>query len=344
VRRLEATVELAATDKSIAMGLLLDLVQALRSVPPGDLVALTTRDPAAAGAIERWSRLTGNGVVGRTEESDATRWVIRRGEVTGEGTSHRIGSRLWLYTNFDCNLACVYCCVRSSPRASRRELGLQCIQRIADEARQIGVEDIFLTGGEPFLLPDIGAIVATCADSAPTTVLTNAMLFRGARLEALKGMPRDRVTLQISIDSPDPELHDRQRGAGSWQRAMDGIECARSLGFRVRWAATVLGEDAADAFSRFLDRGAVIPEDRVIRRTALRGFAETGIALSRADLVPEVTITDRGVYYHPVGATDDDLLISRDIFPLADAIDAVRQVFAAERAHRTSLAGIFNCA
>ena len=28
--------------------------------------------------------------------------------------------RLWLYTNFDCNLACTYCCVSSSPRTPRR--------------------------------------------------------------------------------------------------------------------------------------------------------------------------------------------------------------------------------
>ncbi len=30
--------------------------------------------------------------------------------------SARPGSRLWIYTNVDCNLACDYCCVRSSPR------------------------------------------------------------------------------------------------------------------------------------------------------------------------------------------------------------------------------------
>jgi len=41
----------------------------------------------------------------------------------------------------------------------------------------------------------------------------------------------------------------------------------------------------------------------VIRRIALRGAAAQGIALARADLVPEVTINPRkGVFWHPVGA------------------------------------------
>ncbi len=33
-----------------------------------------------------------------------------------------LGSRLWLYTNFDCNLACDYCSAGSSPRAAPRRL------------------------------------------------------------------------------------------------------------------------------------------------------------------------------------------------------------------------------
>ena len=83
----------------------------------------------------------------------------------------------------------------------------------------------------------------------------------------------------------------------------------------------------AEAFRRFLDDRNVAIEDRVIRRIALRGFASKGIALARADLVPEITITADGVYWHPVGAEDEDLLVSRNIFPLAEAFTAVRRAF-----------------
>ena len=52
-------------------------------------------------------------------------------------------------------------------------------ERIASEAAELGVSEIFVTGGEPFLLADIGDILASCTVAAPTTVLTNGMLFAG---------------------------------------------------------------------------------------------------------------------------------------------------------------------
>jgi sulfatase maturation enzyme AslB (radical SAM superfamily) len=271
--------------------------------------------------------------------------VIRCGEAPANADADRpVGSRLWLYTNFDCNLHCDYCCVRSSPKVPRRELGLARVQRIASEAAELGVSEIFVTGGEPFLLPDIGDILASCIAAAPTTVLTNGMLLAGRRLQTLRSMPSGRLTLQISLDSPTPERHDRHRGAGTWVRAWQGVECARAEGFRVRLAATVSTDHEAEEFRRFLDAHKIREEDRVIRRIALRGFAAEGVALARADLAPEITITADGVYWHPVGAADADMLVSPDIFPLAESFAAVRRAFERENQHRRRLATIFNCA
>jgi hypothetical protein len=60
--------------------------------------------------------------------------------------------------------------------------------------------------------------------------------------------------------------------------------------------------------------------------------------------VPEITITAEGVYWHPVGAEDADLLVTREIFPLADSFAAVRRAFELEREQPQKLAAIFNCA
>jgi MoaA/NifB/PqqE/SkfB family radical SAM enzyme len=81
-------------------------------------------------------------------EEGRTRWALRYGEA-GEkvGEERPIGSRFWLYTNFDCNLSCDYCCVRSSPKAPRRALGVERVRRIAAEAAERGVREIFVTGG-----------------------------------------------------------------------------------------------------------------------------------------------------------------------------------------------------
>jgi hypothetical protein len=109
-------------------------------------------------------------------------------------------------------------------------------------------------------------------------------------------------------------------------------------------AATVSSDEEAEEFRRFLDAQQIREDDRVIRHIALRGSATEGIALARADLVPEITITTEGVYWHPVGAEDADLLVTADIFPLAEAFAAVRRAFEREREHQRRLARIFNCA
>ncbi|HEX3820367.1 MAG TPA: radical SAM protein [Candidatus Sulfotelmatobacter sp.] len=346
---MNADFELDVGRKTFASGLLPELIAVLRRRRPGDLVAVIANEQSIGPELETWCRFTGNALLETTSENGRLRWVFRCGTVTQPAAATQendrpLGSRLWLYTNFDCNLHCDYCCVRSSPTAPRRELGLARVQRIAHEAAGLGVKEIFVTGGEPFLLEDIGGILLACAAAAPTTVLTNGMLFTGRRAEALLALPRDRVVLQISLDSATPELHDLHRGSGTWARTRAGIQHSRTHGFRVRLAATVSSDAEAEEFRQFLDEEKIAEEDRVIRRIALRGSAADGVAISRADLVPEVTITAEGVYWHPVGAEDADLLVTGDIFPLAEAFAAVRRAFEREGEHAHKLARIFNCA
>lgn len=342
---MKADIDLDIGRKTFASGLLPELIAALCRSRPGDLVALAGEDESIGPELETWCRFTGNPLLEATVEKGRARWVFRCGAVPVSPADNRpVGSRLWLYTNFDCNLHCDYCCVRSSPSAPRRELGLARVQQIAREAAELGVKEIFVTGGEPFLLENIGEILVACAAAAPTTVLTNGMLFTGRRAESLRALPRDRIVLQISLDSATPELHDLHRGPGTWARTREGIKRARSLGFRVRLAATLSTDAEAEEFRQFLDEEEIAAEDRVIRRIALRGSATKGVAVTRADLVPEVTITAEGVYWHPVGAVDADLLVTHDIFPLSESFAAVRRAFDREGEHANKLARIFNCA
>jgi len=337
--------EVALGDLSFSTGALVRLVSALRELDDGGLLVLRGRRPELGEDLSKWARLTGHTLVSTRRLESEHEWVVRKGEGRiGAERERPIGSRIWLYTNFDCNLRCDYCCVRSSPSAERRALGLATVQQIASEAPALGAEAFFVTGGEPMLLPDIGEVLAACCAALPTTLLTNGMLFTGSRLERLRSLPRDRLVLQISVDSPTPDLHDLHRGRGSWTKAMSGVRLARELGFRVRLAATVSSDEDEAAFSAFLDREGVPEHDRVIRRVALRGVAEGGVAVGVADLVPEVTITASGVYWHPVGADDTDFRIRERIFPLGDAVDAIRDRWKQEREHHDELASIFHCA
>jgi pyruvate-formate lyase-activating enzyme len=333
----------------VSPGLILDLVERVGAVPRYGTTAVPLEDgqaDASRAVIEAWCARTGNELV----EIRGDVATVRRGrspDALSELAADLLpGTRLWMYTNFDCNLACDYCCVRSSPQAERRGLGLERIRQLAAEAVDAGVSELILTGGEPFLLPDIDELVAACTARLPTTLLTNGMLFRGRRLEALRGMDRDRLALQISLDSATADQHDQHRGRGSWDKAVAGIRTALSEGFRVRVAATLPYEQSHELapFHAFLDSLGIAREDQVIRALAHRGVADAGIELTIESLIPEVTVTADGVYWHPVSADHDDQLVTRDIFPLADAITEVRRRFTDIRARATAAAQWFPCA
>lgn len=347
--RLAAPIELHST-RTFADGLMLELIDALRRTPAGGLFALEGPTLPLADELESWSRMTGNVIVSRTRDGDSTRWVIRHGAPAASSASpaqrdeRKLGARLWLYTNFDCNLSCDYCCVRSSPTAPRRALGLEAITRIAAEAPALGVREIFVTGGEPMLLDDIAEILRVLSQAAPVTVLTNGALLKGARHDEIVALDRSRLTLQISLDSPDPSLHDLHRGKGTWARALRGADAMIAAGFRVRLAATVSTDEEERRFVAFLDERGVAAEDRVVRRVALRGSARDGVPLARVDMMPEITITAEGVFWHPVGAADSDLLLTREIFPLAKAFEEAARAAVEERKHGDALQSVFHCA
>jgi pyruvate-formate lyase-activating enzyme len=327
----------------------LDLVEHLGKAARGATVSLPlpTGDPEQlVDAIAAWCAHTGNELLS-VRDGVAT---LRRGPpldpLTGITPKQLPGTRLWLYTNFDCNLACDYCCARSSPRALRRALGIDRVRALAAEAAHADVSELLLTGGEPFLLTDIDELANACTTHLPTTLLTNGMLFHGTRLQRLRRMDHRRLALQISLDSATPELHDQHRGRGSWARAVTGIHTARQEGFRVRVAATLPPGHTHDlaSFRGFLDGLGIAPEDQVIRALAHRGAADHGIELTTESLIPELTVTAAGVYWHPVSADHDDQLVTRELFPLAAALAQVRQRFLDYRAHALTAAQWFPCA
>ena len=146
--------------------------------------------------------------------------------------------KLWLYTNYDCNLRCSYCVAKSSPNAPRRALGLKNVQRLVDEAVELGFSEVFLTGGEPFILKDIFVMLAYSSARIKTSVLTNGMLFQGKRLENLLAVANDNLSLQVSLDGGAAEHHDAYRGRGSWLTTVEGIKTLQTHGLKLRLSTT----------------------------------------------------------------------------------------------------------
>ncbi len=330
----------------MSFALTLRLIEAVGATSAGSTVRVPVDGPGDVEVVKQWTDATGNTVL--TVHPDAV--DIYRGRVADPieamSPERRPGYRLWVYTNFHCNLACDYCCVESSPTARRRVIGVDEFARLVDEAKGAGVAELFLTGGEPFMLLDLDERLRLAAAAMPTTVLTNAMQWHGERLRRLVALPRDNITLQISLDSATPDLHDRHRGAGSFDKAIAGIRLALDFGFRVRVAAT-LGADAGTTeieLESLFDQMGLNADQRVIRRVARQGSANAGMTVSRASLVPEVCVTADGVWWHPVAAIDSDMKVCDEWEPLSKSIDAIRDEFRTYRIANDVLASTFPCA
>jgi len=154
---------------------------------------------------------------------------------------------LWLHTNNSCNLACTHCLVSSGP-GEIPGLPPELLRRIVREALALGVERFYLTGGEPFLRPDIEEILRTISEEGErqVIVLTNATLFRGPRGGFLSALSRERVKFQVSIDGARPETNDPIRGAGTLVRALAGAKLLADLGFDVSLTTVVTRQNLAE--------------------------------------------------------------------------------------------------
>src|SRR5260370_8044157 len=98
------------------------------------------------------------------------------GHTNTQGDGEDLLHRLWLYTNYDCNLSCSYCVAESFVGAERNGLALPQVCRLIDEAVTLGMTELFLTGGDPFILHDIFSILQHPLVRIPLTALPHPIL------------------------------------------------------------------------------------------------------------------------------------------------------------------------
>jgi predicted phosphodiesterase len=259
-------------------------------------------------------------------------------------------SRLWIYTNFHCNLACSYCSVASSPQARRRSLGLTRFQELVDEAAAEGFTELYVTGGEPFLERDLVEMLLYATEQLDVICLTNAMLYQGWRrtqLERLAGRPR--LILQTSLDGAQPEFHDANRGPGTWTKAMEGLDVALSLGLPVRVGMTETAQNSGEIepLRALLAAKGIFGPDFAVRPLVKRGHSADGVAIDTDNTVPELTVTTDGWHWHPAGAdvdTSSDMLLAGPEVSMAEAKRRAVELFLHLRQRDGSLPLIYNCA
>ena len=199
--------------------------------------------------------------------------VTAKGEIRAHVALKELRT-LWINTGTLCNLTCAHCYIESSPSNDR--LAYITAAEVADyfdeiAQQNLGTREIGFTGGEPFLNPDIIAMIKDAlARGFQVLVLTNAMkpmMNRKRGLLALRQKYGDRLTIRVSLDHYEPVLHELERGPKTFQRTLDGLRWLAQNGFRVHVAARTAWAESVDE----------------LRRGFGRLFEDTGIAIDSRD-------------------------------------------------------------
>ena len=166
---------------------------------------------------------------------------------------------LWFNTGTLCNIECANCYILSSPTNDALVYMTTAeVEAYLDqiETRNWPVREIAFTGGEPFMNPDMPAMAeAALRRGFDVLILTNAMrpMMRPRIRAAMERLNRDfpgKMVLRVSLDHYGADLHDAERGAGSFALSIEGMTWLRDTGIRMAVAGRIawaLNEDEARA-------------------------------------------------------------------------------------------------
>ncbi len=130
-----------------------------------------------------------------------------------------------------CNLRCRYC---GSHRLDPAELDTAAALDLVDQMASSGVVRVHLSGGEPMMRTDLGAIVRRLTGHGIQVAINTNGHQVARRVHELGGVR----LIRLSYDGPE-ELHDRLRGAGAHQVMRRALDAAQQKGLRVLLNATI---------------------------------------------------------------------------------------------------------
>ncbi len=134
---------------------------------------------------------------------------------------------------YECNCHCGHCSAARLRNEARPLLRMDAIKRTLKECIELGVLNINLTGGEILLRDDLDELIrAAQPDKAVVSIATNGILLDRSAALRLKDLGVRIVT--ISLDSADPDTHDRSRGyKGCFKKVFEAVEHARAADLEV---------------------------------------------------------------------------------------------------------------
>lgn len=132
-----------------------------------------------------------------------------------------------------CNLNCDYC-VYKGLKWPDSELNTEDALNLISQLASAGNVFLMLTGGEPLLRNDIDLLV----EHAYSKGLTVAMSTNGTLLPGHTDILKRLSYISISVDGPS-DAHDKVRGKGSFEKAVNAICLARANGVKVITTTTI---------------------------------------------------------------------------------------------------------
>jgi hypothetical protein len=191
------------------------------------------------------------------QHPDGLELVKPHGEERGFVDPKRLGSGpvledLWVIQGTLCDLRCKHCYTASSPANNGLEqIAFAELAPHLEDAARFGVQKIYFTGGKVFVdekvlrgraerNDEFLESLAFALEIAPVEVLTNGRLYIGNHFKALRRLHErhgDRLTLRITLESPDAQRHDAVRGRGTFAQTTDTIRLLAEMGFALVIAA-----------------------------------------------------------------------------------------------------------
>ena len=159
---------------------------------------------------------------------------------------------LWFNTGTLCNIACSNCYIESSPKNDRLVyLSLADVVEFLDELEKLSGKtcEIGFTGGEPFLNPDFLKMLEECQRrDLSIMVLTNAMKPLQNKIDGLlqlkKAFGAKKIVFRVSIDHYNKDLHEVERGVGTWDPMIKGLKWLRDNKYTINIAGRSLSQES----------------------------------------------------------------------------------------------------
>ncbi|AZQ63349.1 radical SAM protein [Flammeovirga pectinis] len=180
------------------------------------------------------------------------------------------------YVTYRCNAKCHFCDIWEKPSPY---ITLKDAEKNLIDLKKLGVKVIDFTGGEPLLHQQLPELLTLAKKYGfITTITTNGLLYP-KKAHLLKGLID---MLHFSLDSFDQKNHDEGRGVACYNKVLESIEIAKSLGEKPDILFTVMNnniEDISKVYNQI-----TLPNNLILLLNPIFEYGEVGGGLSKQSI------------------------------------------------------------